>query len=56
VAAAIAAAGFLGNWFLAEIKKARRERQSWQTAYCSLPGVLILIVLGLGLLYGLLKR
>jgi len=39
------AAGLLGNWFLNEVKKAKRKGQPPYTAYSSLPGILIILLI-----------
>jgi len=51
--AVLAAATLVGNWFLAELKKARRENLPWHTAYLSPPGLLILAALTVPLIYWL---
>jgi hypothetical protein len=43
MAAILAAAALLGNWFLAELKTARAQRKPWYAPYVSLPGILIII-------------
>lgn len=55
LAAVLAAAVFLGNWFLAELKKARRLNLPWYSAYFSPPGLLILAALLAPLLYWLAR-
>lgn len=55
LAAVMAAAIFLGNWFLAEVRAARRNRHPWYAPYLSLPGILIVLVLLLPLLIRVLK-
>ena len=35
----------LGNWFLAEVRKARVKGNPWYQPYFSLPGILILLAL-----------
>lgn len=55
LAAVLAAAAFLGNWFLAELKKARRLNRPWYSAYFSPPGLLILAALLAPLLYWLAR-
>ena len=42
--AVLAAAGILGNWFLAEVKSARAQRKPWYAPYLSLPGITILLI------------
>ena len=50
LAAILAAAMLLGNWFLAEVKAARAKQKPWYTPYISLPGItIILIAIGLPL-------
>lgn len=39
------AAILVGNWFLAEVKKARANRDKWYKPYLTIPGFLILIIL-----------
>jgi hypothetical protein len=50
------AAAVLGNWFLNEIRKSRRRKLPWYSAYLSPPGLLILAALTLPLLYWLARR
>ncbi len=38
------AALFLGNWFLAEVRKAKAARKPWYAPYLTVPGILILVV------------
>jgi len=45
------AAIILGNWFLAEVKKAHRQQQPWYKPYLSVPGLIILAALSLPLIY-----
>jgi lysylphosphatidylglycerol synthetase-like protein (DUF2156 family) len=52
----LVAAIILGNWFLAEVKKASRQRQPWYKPYLSVPGLLILIALCLPLIYLMIVR
>ena len=40
----LAAAAIVGNWFLAELRKAKAARLPWYSAYLSPPGILILII------------
>jgi len=54
--AVLAAAIILGNWFLAEMKRARLAGAPWYKAYLTLPGVLIVIALSLPLIYWLISR
>ena len=55
LAAVLAAAALLGNWFLAELKKARRRGLPWYSAYLSPPGLLILAALLVPLVYWLAR-
>jgi len=50
------AALLVGNWFLAEVKKARRLRNPWYTPYLTVPGVLILAVLLFPIIYHFYKQ
>ncbi|MCU0590323.1 MAG: hypothetical protein MUC57_02485 [Desulfobacterales bacterium] len=54
-AAVLAAAALLGNWFLNELKRARRQNLPWYTAYLSPPGLLILAALLVPLIYWLAR-
>ncbi|NNF99026.1 MAG: hypothetical protein HKM93_06585 [Desulfobacteraceae bacterium] len=40
--AVLIAALLLGNWYLAEVKKARLAKKPWYAPYISLPGLLII--------------
>ena len=48
--ALLAAAGILGNWFLAEVKEAKKQQKPWYQPYLSPPGLLILLALALPLI------
>ena len=50
------AAIIVGNWFLAEVKKANRKQQPWYKPYLSVPGLIILAALSLPLIYLLIRR
>ena len=39
------AAILLGNWFLAELKRANATDKPWYSAYLSIPGLLILLAI-----------
>ena len=39
------AAILIGNWFLAELKRANATGKPWYTAYISIPGLLILLAI-----------
>ena len=54
--AVLVAAMIIGNWFLAEVKKAKFNKQPWYKPYGSLPGLIILAALGLPLYLWLLAR
>lgn len=43
--AVLVAALMIGNWFLAEVKKARSQRKPWYRPYLSIPGVLIILAM-----------
>lgn len=44
VLALLIGASMLGNWFLAELRSAKRKSLPWYTAYISAPGILIIII------------
>ncbi|RLC05858.1 MAG: hypothetical protein DRH90_04955 [Deltaproteobacteria bacterium] len=39
------AAILIGNWFLAELKRANATGKPWYSAYISVPGLLILLAI-----------
>ncbi len=39
------AALLLGNWFLAEARKAKAQKKPWYAPYLSVPGILIILAL-----------
>lgn len=39
------AAILLGNWFLAELKRANATDKPWYSAYLSIPGLLIMLAI-----------
>ena len=41
--AILAAAALLGNWFLRELRLARRNRKPWYAVYLTPPGILIVL-------------
>lgn len=41
----LAGAILLGQWFLTEVKRARRMNRPWYSAYLTPPGILVLIAL-----------
>jgi hypothetical protein len=49
-------AAILGNWFLSEVKKSRRLRLPWYSAYLSPPGILILAALLAPVIYWLVRH
>ncbi|MCU0560250.1 MAG: hypothetical protein MUD16_08655 [Desulfobacterales bacterium] len=49
----LAGAAILGNWFLSELRNARRRKLPWYTPYLSPPGLLMLAACILPLLYWL---
>jgi hypothetical protein len=51
--AVLLAATLLGNWFLAEVKKARRRNLPWYSVYLSPPGLLIIAAIVVPLVYWL---
>ena len=41
--AILAAAALLGNWFLSELRAARRNGQPWFAVYLTAPGILVIL-------------
>ncbi len=56
IIAVLVAAILIGNWFLAEVKKARLERKPWYHPYLSTPGILIMLALLLPILFWIIKN
>ncbi len=56
IIAVLVAAIVIGNWFLAEVKKARLERKPWYQPYLSIPGILIMLALLLPILYWIIQQ
>ena len=44
------AAIIIGNWFLAETRKAKTNKEPWYKPYASVPGLIILAALSLPLI------
>jgi hypothetical protein len=55
IVAVMVATIIIGNWFLAEFKRAKRNGTSTLRAYLTLPGLLILFILTLPVIIWLLK-
>jgi purine-cytosine permease-like protein len=49
-AAVLVAAVIIGNWFLAETRKAKTNKEPWYKPYISVPGLIILVALSLPLI------
>ena len=49
-AAVLVAAIIIGNWFLAETRKAKTNKEPWYKPYVSVPGLIILAALSLPLI------
>ncbi len=43
MAAILGAAALLGNWFLSELRLARRNGKPWYAVYLTPPGILIVL-------------
>jgi len=41
--AVLAAAALLGNWFLSELRAARRSGKPWFAVYLTVPGILVVV-------------
>jgi hypothetical protein len=55
IIAVLIATIIIGNWFLSEIRQAKRNGASTMRAYLSLPGLLILFILSLPVILWLFK-
>ncbi len=49
-AAVLIAAIIIGNWFLAEARKAKANEEPWYNPYLSVPGLIVLVALSLPLI------
>ena len=54
--AVLVAALMIGNWFLAEVRKARSQRKPWYQPYLSIPGLLILLALLLPIIIWIINK
>ncbi len=54
--AVLVAALLIGNWFLAEVRKARSQRKPWYQPYLSIPGVLIILALLLPVIIWIINK
>ena len=54
--AILVAAGVIGNWFLAEVKKSKIKQEPWYKPYFSIPGLIILGALSLPLVILLIRQ
>jgi hypothetical protein len=54
--AVLVAALLIGNWFLAEVRKARSQRKPWYQPYLSIPGVLIVLALLLPVIIWIINK
>lgn len=55
-AAVLIAAIIIGNWFLAEVKKAKLNKEPWYKPYLSVPGLIVLVALSLPLILLIIKH
>ncbi|MFO7962917.1 MAG: hypothetical protein R6U50_03260 [Desulfobacterales bacterium] len=44
-AAVLIAAVIMGNWFLSEARRSRREGKPWYAVYLTVPGVIVLLII-----------
>lgn len=54
--AVLVAAILVGNWFLAEVKKARLKGKTWYQFYLSPPGLLIILTLLLPIIIWIVNK
>ncbi len=55
-AVVLIAAVLTGNWFLAEVRKTKINRQPWYKAYLTAPGLIILAALSLPVVLWFIRR
>ena len=55
-AAVLIAAIIIGNWFLAEVRKAKMNKQPWYKPYISVPGLIVLVALSLPIILMIIKH
>ena len=55
-AAVLIAAIIIGNWFLAEVRKAKLNKQPWYKPYISVPGLIVLVALSLPIILMIIKH
>jgi hypothetical protein len=53
--AVLVAAVIVGNWYQSESRKLRARGRPWYTAYLTLPGMLIILVILLPILFWAIK-
>jgi hypothetical protein len=56
IVAVLVAAAVVGNWFLGEVKKARRQARAWYAPYFSLPGLIVILAICIPFLIWILNR
>jgi len=54
--AVLVAAMIIGNWFLAEVKKAKLNHRPWYKPYVSIPGLIILAAISLPIILWLVSQ
>jgi hypothetical protein len=54
--AVLVAAIIIGNWFLAENRKARSQGKPWYQPYLSAPGILIILAILLPIVWWIIKN
>jgi len=55
LACAMIAAMILGNWFLSEVQKSKRNNEPWYKPYYSPPGLLIISAMTILIIFGAIK-
>jgi len=56
IIAPLLAAIMIGNWFLSEVKAARRKGKPRYKAYLSIPGILIMLAILLPIVLWIIKQ
>ena len=56
MASALIASMMLGNWFVSEVQKSKRNNEPWYKPYLSPPGLLIISSITILIIFGAIKH